>query len=135
MFLVLLWAISYFIYILQAVPDDTQATPADTSPQKDAEDDGGKQKSLKRKAKKPKDDADSEAISTIAKSISSVVEHVAKKPKDDRPTEQMDETDLWARLLATKIRKLDQLRQEEFKFRVDGLILEELKASSAMPNI
>ena len=111
----------------------------DNSPQKaDDEDDGAKQKNLKRKSKKQKEDPDSEAICSISKSISSLVENVGKKPTSEagaEPSEPMDDTDIWAKLLASKIRKLDDLCQEEFKFRVDGLILEQLKSQAAMPNI
>ena len=58
-----------------------------------------------------------------------------KKKSEAIPIETDDENVAWAKLLASKIRKLDDIRQEEFKFKVDGLILEEIKAQAAMPNI
>ena len=75
----------------------------------------------KRKTK-AKDDPDREIMSDISKSVSSLSEYITQKPKEEEDTNE-----IWAKLLAVKMKQMDTMDVEEFKIKVDQLAFQFVK--------
>ena len=80
--------------------------------------------------KNPKKDdgAETEFMSTLSNTLTSIGDIVTKQhqqPVTSAPVE--DAHDMWAKLVAIKVRRMDEMKAEEFKLRVDTLALEFLK--------
>ena len=70
-------------------------------------------------------------METLSKTISSVGDMISKKQSasaESAPSASLDDLDVWAKLVAAKARKMEEMRAEEFKLKVDTLALEYLKA-------
>ena len=76
-----------------------------------------------KKSSKGKDDADYEIMLDISKSMSNI-SSLAQKTKGESSKPPCDSHELWAQLLAIKLRQLKKKQAEQFKNKVDGMILE-----------
>ena len=76
--------------------------------------------SRKNKNKKNSGDEEKTFVKSMAKTINNMNDMVSNK-------NPQDEHDMWAKLLATKVRRMDQDKGDQFKLRVDTLAFEYLK--------
>ena len=89
-----------------------------------------KKRSGKKKPKSPAEEKEEELMSTLSDTVQSVgdiIKHrqtAAAEPSDSR---KKDCHDVWAELLAVKIRKMPEMKAEEFKLKVDTMALDVLK--------
>ena len=63
----------------------------------------------------------------ISKSVSSLSQYIIGKPKDSEDTH-----DMWAKLLAVKMRQMDSIEVEEFKIQVDQIAFDYVKRAKTM---
>ena len=89
------------------------------------------EKPKESKAKKAKDKHDEVAQKTmvdISKCMATVSDYVAtQKVSGHQSTESTNEHSMWAQVLAQKLAKVDDLKAEEIKLKVDTLVLEGLR--------
>ena len=81
-----------------------------------------KKPSKSSKKSKPKDDQDAAIMSDIKDCLGSINQNVAKKADEDNHT-------LWARVLANKLRSMDDMLAEELKLKIDSIVLEAMKTN------
>ena len=77
--------------------------------------------------------AEQEFLSSMKNTMNTMVEAIgtrqqaAKNQKSPSPDKSADEHDIWAKLLATKVRRMDHQVADDFKLEVDTLAVSYLK--------
>ena len=90
----------------------------------------GKDVKGKKKGTKGKEDGDYAIMLDISKSMSTISNLAATTAGPSAQSRKIDSHELWAQLLADKIRLLKKKQAEQFKNKVDAMIIELLPDDS-----